>query len=69
MLNDNVTEVFDALTLDEIKDLQHFANTNQISILLINKFTDLGLCNDQGRPTDLANSVASWATEMYVDEA
>ena len=69
MLNDNVTEIFDTLTLDEIKDLQHFAKTNQIPILLINTFTTLGLCSEQGRPTDLAKSAAAWATEMYGDEA
>ena len=45
-----------AETLDEkdAKDLVHFAETNQIPIMSMNKFTELGFCDKHGRPTALA---------------
>lgn len=40
-----------------IADLRHFVSTNRVPIILMARFHELGLMNEDGRPTQLAKDV------------
>ena len=54
---DVVMMISNDLTPEQFEELEHFVKTNQVNIMSMNKFSELGLMNEHGHPTDLAKTV------------
>jgi len=54
---EEVMSVSNSLSESEFADLEHFVATNQVNIMCMNKFDELGLMDSHGHPTEFAKTV------------